>query len=115
MNRERETGITLHEIDYTLDTGPIIETVKTPITERDTAEALCARCMDLLYGLFTEYFPRLVVGDYVTRPNPGGRLYLKKDLEDAKDISHVARAFTFPGKESAYWYDRHGTKHYVRW
>lgn len=114
INRERDTGVTLHEIDYSLDTGAIIETVKTPITEYDTAESLFRRCMDLLYGLFTAYLHRLVASDYVTRPNQGGHLYLKRDLEKAKDISHIIRAFTFRGKESAFWCDRRGAKHYVR-
>ena len=113
INQESETGVTLHEIDYTIDTGPIIDTTRTPITEYDTAESLFDRCMELLYILFTCYFVRILTEEYDVRPNNGGYLYLRKDLEEAKDISRFIRAFTFQGKERCYWKDHHNARHYL--
>ena len=115
INKETETGVTLHEIDYNIDSGPIIATSRTQITEHDTADSIFVRCMDLLYSMFVAYFSRLLSGDYQVYPNEGGRLYLRRHLEDAKDISHLVRAFTFKGKESAYWRDSSGVNRYVEW
>jgi len=115
INKERETGITLHEIDYNIDSGPIITKRTTPITEHDTAGTLFDRSMDLLFQLFQDYFTRLLVGNYATVSYSGGHLYLKKDLQEAKDVSHIVRAFTFEDKESAYWYNSKNEKHYIDW
>lgn len=115
INREAVTGITLHEIDYHIDSGPIIETRETLITEWDTAETLFHRSMDLLFDLFQLYFHRLLLGDYSTRPNEGGKLYRRRDLDEAKDLTRFVRALTFEGKESAYYYDRSGKKTYLEW
>ena len=113
INKEKETGITLHEIDANIDNGPIIDVSKTAITAEDTAGSLFVRCMDLLFNLFVTYFNSLLTGNYTTHANAGGCLYLRKDLEVAKDISHIVRAFTFEGKESAYWIDSEGNKKYA--
>lgn len=115
INKEKETGVTLHEIDKDIDHGPIIDVSRTVICERDTAETLFHRCMNLLFRMFEFWFPKLLANDYITTPNIGGRLYLRRDLERAKDITHIIRAFEFTGKESAFWYDSTGHKHHVRW
>lgn len=115
INGEVETGITLHEIKYNIDSGPIIEIRRTLIGEHDTAETLFVRCMDILFNMFRYWLPYIVSGEYVTQPNEGGKLYLRKDLELAKDISGLVKGLTFSGKESAYWFDSKGNKHYVEW
>lgn len=115
INGEACTGITLHEIDYHIDSGPIIATVGTLITDRDTAESLFNRCMDLLFGLFQIWFHRILLGDYTTQPNEGGRLYLRRHLDEAKDLTRFVRALMFTGKEAAFYTDRHGEKHYLQW
>lgn len=115
INREKETGVTLHEIDTTIDTGPIIEIRKTLISPNDTAFTLFSRCMEILFTLFREYFHDILFNQYTTRPNEGGRLYLREDLEKAKDISHLVRAFSFKEKESLYWRNPQGSKRYLKW
>jgi len=115
INKERKTGITLHKIDYNIDSGPIIARRTTPIAEYDTAETLFDRCMDLLFKLFQDYFHKILTNNYATTDNSGGHLYLKKDLQEVKDISHIVRALTFKNKESAYWYDSNDKKHYINW
>ena len=113
INREKDTGITVHEIDCNIDSGPIIEVRKTLIYPEDTAESLFKRCMKLLYSAFCDNFYNILYGSYTTCPNNGGHLYLRKDLHTAKDITHLVRAFTFSNKESCYYYDSDGVKHYI--
>jgi methionyl-tRNA formyltransferase len=115
LNKESETGITLHEIDPDIDSGPIIEMAKTDIQYNDTAETLFTRSMFLLYGLFTSCYCRLLSGAYTTILNRGGSLYLRNELDEEKDVSHIIRAFDFQGKESAYWTDSQGIKNYIEW
>jgi hypothetical protein len=71
--------------------------------------------MEQLYLLFTLYFYSLLLREYMTISNPGGPIYLRRDLEEMKNVSRIIRAFTFAGKESAYYYNRYGTKMYVRY
>lgn len=115
LNKENRTGVTLHEIDYHIDSGRIIATKEIDIIENDTAEALFAKSMRLIESLFMTYFTKLLTCDYDVRGNEGGHLYLRRHLEEQKDISHIVRAFTFKGKESCYWIDSTGEKHYMEW
>lgn len=116
INKEKETGVTLHEIDEDIDHGRIISQVYFDIKNyNNTAGGLFNEAMDTLYEMFQYRFPKLLTNDYVTKPNEGGHLYLREDLEVAKDITHIIRAFTFEGKESAYWVDGKGEKHYVEY
>ncbi len=111
------TGVTLHEINSDIDSGPIIEISRTPIYYYDTAESLFNRCMEHLYLLFTKQYKNLLSGDYTTKINNpiGGHIYWRKDLEEAKDISHIIKAFTFENKESAYWIDSKGIQRHIHW
>lgn len=113
INKEKETGVTLHEIDYNIDSGPIIEIAKTLIYPQDTAESLFSRCMDLLFSLFSKNFNNILRNEYTTIVNEGGNIFLRRDLEEAKDISHIVKAFTFSGKEGCYYYDDRGIKNYI--
>lgn len=115
INKERRTGVTLHEIDKDIDHGAIIDIQPVPIEPTDTAETLFLTSMEMLFCMFTENFLSLLTGDYLTRPNEGGHLYLRQDLEEAKDITNIVKAFEFPGKEPCYWVDSQGTKHYVEY
>jgi len=72
INREKYTGISLHEIDYNIDSGPLININKTIIHPTDTAETLYNRCMDILFEMFKEYFNKILFGSYDIYPNIGG-------------------------------------------
>ncbi len=115
INKEKHTGISLHEIDHNIDSGPIIQVKKTLIYPSDTSETLYTRCMDLLFDMFKKNFHKILSGQYRTRSNEGGNIYFRKDLEDAKDITHIIKAFTFSGKESAYYYNKNGDKKYIEY
>ena len=113
INKEKETGVTLHEIDYNIDSGPIIDITKTLIHPNDTAESLFVRCMGILYDMFCANFHSIIHGAYRKRENSGGNIYLRKDLEEAKDITRIVKAFTFSGKEKAYFYNHKNAKVYI--
>ena len=112
INGEKEAGVTLHEIDAGLDTGPIIACKKFPISNASTAYSLYREGMEAMFDLFKEYFCKIVTGDYETKavkkkPNS---LYTRKMLDDARDITRLMRAMYFPGKEGLYYYDSEGNK-----
>jgi len=113
INKEPEAGVTLHEIDSGIDSGPIIEIKKTLISNKDTAETVFYRCMDILYNMFCDNLSRILSGEYKTVQNKGGSVYLKKHLPSAKDITHIVRAFTFGEKEKAFFYNSLGEKIYL--
>lgn len=112
LNGEKETGVTLHEIDAGLDTGPIIACRKFPISNTSTAYSLYREGMEAMFDLFKEYFCKIVTGNYKTKavkkkPNS---LYTRKMLDEARDITRLMRAVYFPGKEGLYYYKLDGEK-----
>ncbi len=115
INKEKTTGVTLHEIDPDIDHGGIIHIERTGVLSSDTAETLFNRCMYIMLLMFVSWFDKLIANRYSLYHNEGGHLYLRKHLQEVKDISHLVKAFTFAGKGSAYWIDSKGSKHYVEY
>lgn len=115
INEEKTTGITLHEIDKDIDTGPIICVKEFPIEESDTAYDLFEKGMDCLYELFVDKFKYLIMGDYHSQqlPKINKSLYTRKMMDDVKDITKLVKALSFPGKEGAYYYTHDGRKIYL--
>lgn len=110
INGEIETGVTLHEIDESIDTGPVIEIRRFPIRKIDTAESLFRKAETLIYEMFTNWFSLLIDGGLPVTYQESGRTYLRKHLEEARDLTRFVRAFTFTGKPSAYYINRNGEK-----
>ncbi len=115
INGAKETGVTLHEIESNIDSGPIIDIQRISITEKDTAESLFKRSMNVLFEMFKLRLPSLLEGNYYTLSNVGGKIYYRKQLEEAKDLTRYIRAFSFQGKEPAYWIDSKGNKREIKW
>ena len=112
INGEEETGITLHELDAGLDTGPIISCKKFPITSTSTAYSLYLEGMEALFDLFKEYFIKILTGNYEAtavekKPNS---LYTRKMLDEVRDITRLMRATHFPEKEGLYYFNLEGTR-----
>lgn len=100
MNGEEEFGATVHYMDEEFDTGPIIECVRFPIYGWDTAETLHKNVMDVCFGLFMEYLPRIAAGEkFATYANIGGRYYKKEPIDDyiylPEEYYKSIRAITF--------------------
>ncbi len=65
---DRETGVTLMQMDEGLDTGAILAERATPIEARDTAATLHDRLARLGAELLLETLPRLAAGAIEPRP-----------------------------------------------
>ncbi len=67
-NGERETGVTIMQIDAGLDTGPMLARRAVEILDDETAAELSVRLAALGAGLLSETLPRLELGE--VRPVP---------------------------------------------
>jgi methionyl-tRNA formyltransferase len=65
---EPETGITLMRMDAGMDTGDMLEVLKTPIGEEETAAELGARLSQLAARVVRESLPRFIRGELTARP-----------------------------------------------
>jgi len=115
INGEKETGITLHEIDDKIDHGPIIAIERMLILESDTAQTIFEKMEELIFSMFKKWFVQLVNFQYKAIPqdHSKARLYRRQDLQKAKDVTPFARAYTFYDKEKAFYINRKGEKIYL--
>ena len=115
INGEFETGVTFHRIDKDIDHGPVIDIQRFPI-EKETAGELFEKAEELILEMFKRWFPVIASGQEMKEHNQeAGRIYYRKDLEKAKDLTKFIKAFTFEGKESAYYFNSLGEKIYIRY
>ena len=117
MNEEKKCGITLHLIDKGIDSGDIIEIQEFPVESSDTAYSLFKRGEVIIYEMFKNWFGDILKGNFkaVKQSLEDASLFLRKDLQEAKDLSKFIRAFYFPYKESAYYYNQRGEKKYIHY
>ncbi|HEY0326289.1 MAG TPA: formyltransferase family protein [Allosphingosinicella sp.] len=107
LNGEREHGVTLHEIDAGIDTGPIVAQRAFSI-DRMTSRQVYGRCLGAGAELVLEWLPRILSADYVATPQDEAvATHYPRDALDfgLKEISldepaaivmRRIRAFTFP-------------------
>ena len=103
---DAETGVTLMKMEAGLDTGPMIETVRTPISAEDTTDSLTERLAAMGAQLMVEALKHPDDLGY-TPQDEAAATYAKKILKseahidwcaDAEQICRRLRAFTpFPG------------------
>lgn len=112
INNELQAGITLHEIDQSIDHGKIIEIVKWDVSPTDTAQSLFEIAETAILDLFKARFHSILKGQYKAWNQDEGvaKLYYRKELEKARDLTKFARAFSFEGKPNAYYFNRNGEK-----
>lgn len=84
MNEAKEFGATLHYMNRDFDAGPIIETIRFPITEVDNAESILRKSQEKLlkllqtyiqlyitnkdiigYANTTQYLPTITINDFI--------------------------------------------------
>lgn len=115
INGEFESGVTLHEIDKDIDHGRVIRIERFPIDSDDTSGTLFKKAEDTILSMFSEWLPKLINGEYDSHEQESGRIYYRKDLDKVKDLTRFIKAFTFEGKEDAYYYDSKGDKIYIKY
>ena len=57
---DKETGITIHMVDKSIDGGAIVEQRRCPVRPGDTAESLASRVHELEYLYYPQAIARLV-------------------------------------------------------
>lgn len=116
INGEFEAGVTLHKIDKDIDHGSVLSIHRFPINPEDTAETLFLRAEEEIFEMFKIWFLPLVTKSYVVAlKQEAGRIYYRKDLEKALDLTKFVRAFSFPGKPNAYFINKNGQKVELRY
>ena len=104
-------GVSLHEMDESLDTGPIIATSYFDIEEDDTAYTLYRKWERHCFRLIKKMIPHLLSGNYKALIQKGKSYYYDKDSIKDKEISlswskdeiyDRVRAYTFPPYERPY-------------
>ena len=68
LNKEFETGVTLHEIDSGLDTGPIVDQIKIPIYFQDTWVDIRGREAQATNDLLKSNLPQILSGSWQAVP-----------------------------------------------
>lgn len=77
---DTETGYTLHRIEAGIDTGPIIAQTMVPITPEDTGESLYAKQVCAGEKLFSEWYLKIIRGEYSARRQESAGCYHNKTL-----------------------------------
>lgn len=108
INGEFETGVTLHEIDKDIDHGDVIAIRRFKIEESDTAETLFKKAEQEIFEMFQTTWKTLTARTKTKQES--GRIYYRKELEKAKDLTRFVRAFTFEGKDNAFYINKKGKK-----
>lgn len=103
LNKEKESGVTLHEIDEGIDTGANISIETFPITEDDTAETIRIKAEEKIFTMFQRWYFPLIDNTY-------RRVYKRKELEVLKDVTPIVKALYLKGKEGAYFINKRGEK-----
>ena len=103
---DAESGVVLMKMEQGLDTGPMIRTVRTPITQEDTSDTLMMRLAELGAELLVESLRTPDELDWTPQPEEGVT-YAEKLLKTeavidwtlpAKVLANKVRAFNpFPG------------------
>ena len=108
MEGDAVTGVTIMKMDAGLDTGAMLATVTTAITEDDNAQKLHDRLAVLGAELLVKTIPEFVAGRIIPQPQPAegvtyARKISKEDgaldwLQPARSLWNRIRAFTpWPG------------------
>jgi len=99
MNGDAETGVTLMQMDKGMDTGDMIDMVRTPIGADETYGELATRLSELAAAQLAEWASRLAGGDYPRTP---------------QDHAHATHAAKIDRSESVLATDRNVQQEYNR-
>lgn len=81
INGDTETGVTLMQMDRGMDTGDMIDVVRTPIDSDETYGVLQDRLAILAADLARDWMPRIVAGDYPRSPQDAALATMAPKLE----------------------------------
>ena len=119
-------GVTIHEMDYLVDHGPIIVQEEVPVFSWDTSETAYNRVLEKELNLIKRCLPDLVRGTYSARPSPHeGKINLRADFDSLRriDLDQTVtyreaidrlRALSHGHHRNAYFFTPSGEKVYIR-
>lgn len=123
LKQENETGVTLHEIDTGLDTGPIIDQCKVPIFFEDTWLDVRYRLKQATEKVLTNNVPKILSGNWSAIPQDEQQATAgaRRRPEDGRfdwsepviDIHNKIRALV-PPLPPAYYHKRDGNRVEIR-
>jgi len=108
INQEEFSGVTIHKLDWGIDTGAIVDQIKIYLTDNTTSRDLYFSCLDIAVKLFKNNLSKLINDELIIADQPinRGSYYSKKtfdflnpkiDLDKtACEISAQFRALIFP-------------------
>jgi methionyl-tRNA formyltransferase len=107
LNGESHSGVSLHEIDSGIDTGPIVDQARFALSANETAESLYEKYQTQGILLLQKNLPALLDGTAIGKPQGEGATYFSKASIDysnlnidcnvtAEELSRQLRAFYFP-------------------
>jgi len=112
---DRETGITLMQMDAGLDTGPILVQRAIPIFDDDTTATLTTKLAHLAAELLIENLSRILAGNIVLRPQDDSHATIFKTIRkeegqidwtrSAVEIARRVRAFNPWPSAYTFWND----------
>jgi methionyl-tRNA formyltransferase len=119
------TGVTLHAIDSSADTGPIWAQKPVPLRPYDTAYTIYNRLQDEIIALFKGTWPKIAAGEIMPTPQDESRAVYHKKSEIGQldhldlnavmrvgDVINLLRARSFGDRGFAY-FDQGGQKVYL--
>ena len=107
-------GVTLHRIDASIDTGPVVAREEVAVVPTETGQTLYQKLEEAAYRLFVREWPAIQSGRLTFSEQPvGGTSHTVKDYERlraidaeklyrAADLINIMRACTFPPYPGAY-------------
>ncbi len=86
---EPETGITLMQMDKGMDSGDIIEIIRTPIGPDETYGELQDRLGEIASQLVQDWMPRILRGEYPRTPQDHAQMTLAPKIEKSEGIINL--------------------------
>lgn len=115
-------GVTLHRVDYGVDTGDIVSQKRIEYDWCDTGETLYKKAQAAMLELFCETYPILRKGKFESRPQDphAGSFHRASELDSASkidldshyraiDLLNLLRARTFEGHPGC-WFEQDGNR-----
>lgn len=118
-------GVTIHEIDSTIDNGPIIYQEQLEIREDEISSDIYNRLLELEEKMLSKYLINILNDDYAKkRPSLTGNINYKSDFKSLceidlnkqvtmKEAIAFFKAMSFENINNAYYIDNSGEKIFV--
>jgi methionyl-tRNA formyltransferase len=92
LNGDTETGITIMQMDKGMDTGDIIEIVRTPIDPDETYGELQDRLAIIASALAVDWMPKIIAGQYTRQAQDGSLATIAPKIDKAEAELSVLRS-----------------------